>query len=224
MFLDSLENLEDIARKSDFCIFVLPDNTPVNLSASLEISPEKDKITIDKIREIIDFCKVKQKKDTIILIKSAEKMNEHAENAFLKLLEEPPLNYHFIFITSNPSALLPTLLSRGEFYLLRVKNALDKPLNCDETIKFYARSLVSARSADLPAITKTIFTDPLYKKKDYSRTFILAITSAAIEILYKSYFKTSDPIYLKKLPNFLKLHENLKQNGNIKLHLVADLC
>ena len=39
-----------------------------------------------------------------------------------------------------------------------------------------------------------------------------------------SYFATKNPAFLKKLPKLLTLHDNLKQNGHIKLHLIADLC
>jgi DNA polymerase-3 subunit delta' len=39
-------------------------------------------------------------------------MNEKAQNAFLKTLEEPPPNTYFILATANPSALLPTIRSR----------------------------------------------------------------------------------------------------------------
>lgn len=42
----------------------------------------------------------------------AEKMNEEAANAFLKLLEEPPPQTVFLLTTNRPDQLLPTILSR----------------------------------------------------------------------------------------------------------------
>tara|TARA_B100000989_G_scaffold63469_1_gene43873 strand:- start:4515 stop:5630 length:1116 start_codon:yes stop_codon:yes gene_type:complete len=41
-----------------------------------------------------------------------EKMNAHAANTFLKLLEEPPENTYFILLCESTEAILPTLLSR----------------------------------------------------------------------------------------------------------------
>ena len=43
---------------------------------------------------------------------SAEKMNRSAQNAALKLLEEPPNGAVLLLCTENPSALLPTVRSR----------------------------------------------------------------------------------------------------------------
>ena len=39
-------------------------------------------------------------------------MNENAQNAFLKTLEEPPRNCLFILTTGHPASLLPTIRSR----------------------------------------------------------------------------------------------------------------
>ena len=46
------------------------------------------------------------------LLIDAEKMNDKAANAFLKLLEEPPPQTVFLFTTNRPEQLLPTILSR----------------------------------------------------------------------------------------------------------------
>ncbi len=46
------------------------------------------------------------------LIHEADRLNEQAQNAFLKTLEEPPPKCMFILTTPNPSELLPTIRSR----------------------------------------------------------------------------------------------------------------
>jgi len=46
------------------------------------------------------------------LLIDAEKMNDKAANAFLKLLEEPPPQTVFLLTTNRPEQLLPTILSR----------------------------------------------------------------------------------------------------------------
>lgn len=46
------------------------------------------------------------------VIIDADRMNEAACNAFLKTLEEPPNNSLLLLLTSQPDAMLPTILSR----------------------------------------------------------------------------------------------------------------
>lgn len=48
----------------------------------------------------------------VYIIEEAETMNESAQNAALKLFEEPPEGVHFILCTSNPEKLLITVRSR----------------------------------------------------------------------------------------------------------------
>jgi DNA polymerase III subunit delta' len=48
----------------------------------------------------------------ICIIENADMMNNNTSNAFLKTLEEPPEDTIIILTSSNPNALLPTILSR----------------------------------------------------------------------------------------------------------------
>jgi DNA polymerase-3 subunit delta' len=48
----------------------------------------------------------------VFIIEDAERMNEAAQNALLKTLEEPATTSYLILITSKPAALLPTIRSR----------------------------------------------------------------------------------------------------------------
>ena len=53
---------------------------------------------------------------------------------------------------------------------------------------------------------------------------MMTVLGTAIEILYKSYYKTGKDVFIKKLPKFLTAYENIDKNGHVKLHIVADLC
>jgi DNA polymerase-3 subunit delta' len=71
-------------------------------------------IKINSIREIkkfisFSFDDIKYK---VILIYDAHLMNQEAQNALLKNLEEPPDGVIFILLTSNVDKLLPTIRSR----------------------------------------------------------------------------------------------------------------
>lgn len=226
MFFDDELKIEQIASLSGFSIFVMPtipDTLPKTGDKNhLVVQPIQNSITIEQVREIINQTKVKQTKDFYIFVYNAEKMNEKAENAFLKLLEEPADNYHFVLFTNSASALLPTILSRGDLYIKRIKNPLNTPVDAPEMAKLYAKRIISAKNSDLPNLIKDLSNEKDFKKD--ARFTSLQITETAIEILYKSYFATKNPAFLKKLPKLLTLYDNLKQNGHIKLHLIADLC
>lgn len=70
---------------------------------------------IDKIRDIIaDVYITPNEADyKIYILGNAHCMNENAQNALLKILEEPPGYAVFILTAENRSALLETVLSRA---------------------------------------------------------------------------------------------------------------
>lgn len=77
-----------------------------------KVDLEKGTITIDIIRRLYDQTKTKSTEPRLIVIDYAERMAIPAQNAFLKLLEEPNASTYFILLTHQPSKLLPTIHSR----------------------------------------------------------------------------------------------------------------
>lgn len=71
-------------------------------------------IRIDEVREAVDFLSKTSFNDgwRIVIIDSADEMNRNAENALLKILEEPPAKTLLLLICHNMGALLPTIRSR----------------------------------------------------------------------------------------------------------------
>jgi DNA polymerase-3 subunit delta' len=80
------------------------------------IEPEKDSISIDLIRQLQRFLQLKtlgtEPLRRIVIIEHAEGLTTEAQNAYLKLLEEPPADTLMILTVDNQRALLPTILSR----------------------------------------------------------------------------------------------------------------
>lgn len=88
------------------------------------IAPEKDKpsISIEAIRDLQHFTKLKLPSAAtrrIIVIDKAHTMTPEAQNALLKLLEEPPANTYFILTTANEHDLLETVRSRSQQLIVR---------------------------------------------------------------------------------------------------------
>ena len=70
----------------------------------------------------------------IVIIHSAERMNHFAQNAMLKMIEEPPEDTFFIFLCKNSQAMLPTVLSRVTVY--RVSHANETEVKNELALRF----------------------------------------------------------------------------------------
>lgn len=220
MFFDSTDEIVKIAKNCGTAIFVMPSDIEFNIKNAIILKPEeKSVITIEQVREAISKLSTKQISDQYIIIRPADLMNEQSANAMLKNLEEPGDKVHFVMITEQPSKLLATIVSRANVYFLRQDFDLKKISTTDEKKKNLAKRLIAAKPSDLYTLAQEITS-----KKDQVRSSTLDILAIAIEMLYKTYFLSNKDVFLKKIPKFLKAYESISKNGNIKLHLVADLC
>ncbi len=88
----------------------------------------KREITIDDIREGIQFLSLKGSASgyRILIINPADKMNENAANALLKVLEEPTEKSVILLLCQNMGKLLPTIKSRCR--QIKIKPLSDKVL------------------------------------------------------------------------------------------------
>src|SRR5919109_2030307 len=80
----------------------------------VEYKGTKD-IKVDQIREEVEeklYFRPFEGRFKVAILDEAERMNQNAQNAFLKTLEEPPPDSVIILITSQPQSLLPTIRSR----------------------------------------------------------------------------------------------------------------
>ena len=245
MFFDNLTNLPKIAARTSCTIFAVPPDTalehlaPAKSSASstiltpkntLYLRPDESKttrlISVEQIREFLELTNSRETCDRFFVITPADAMNDAAQNAFLKTFEEPRDFCHFVLLTEQPGALLPTILSRAQIFFPRALNTLDTPPKVNAKtpavkakLLAQAKELISATPRDLPKIAAD-----LAKSKTKPREQALDIVATTIDLLYKSYFKTGNRKFLIKLPAFLKLYDALEKGGHIKLHFVADLC
>ncbi|MEK6777914.1 MAG: DNA polymerase III subunit delta' [bacterium] len=73
-----------------------------------------EKIYIDQVRELqaTIFLRAMEGKKKIFIIDDADRMMDHAANALLKTLEEPPPDSFLILVTAFPDLLPLTVLSR----------------------------------------------------------------------------------------------------------------
>ena len=102
---------------------------------------KSDAFTVDSVREIRSnaFIVPNEANAKVYILKNGQNMNEQAQNALLKILEEPPHYVYFIILTSQKSKMLETVLSRVSVYSLAVSNQ-----NITDEEREYVKELVRA--------------------------------------------------------------------------------
>lgn len=221
------------------------------------ILPEKDeKVDIEKgvlgveiIRKLYDSTKTKSIDKQIFILDFAEKMTTQAQNAFLKLLEEPNDNVFFILVSNSTSKLLPTILSRVETIEI-------KPITNQQSLKFLdsldvtdnkVRTQILFMADGLPVEiarlvndsdyfntkinmmldAKSLLNSSLYEKlrigqkyKD-DRSQALDLLLNVTKILQTTISTNAQIDAIKKIDVVLKAYSRIEANGNIRLAIAA---
>lgn len=104
--------------KGTLARFIVASIIPDKIGSAVRvIEPEDGKsISIEAVRSLRQFVQLKTigtaKIRRAIIIEHADTMTTEAQNAFLKLLEEPPADTILILTAAHAQALLPTIRSR----------------------------------------------------------------------------------------------------------------
>jgi DNA polymerase-3 subunit delta' len=80
-------------------------------------TPEAKEISIDQVRTLVlarAAFAPHEGRAKVFVIRRTEELSIAAANALLKTLEEPSARTHFVLLTSQPDALLPTIRSRTQ--------------------------------------------------------------------------------------------------------------
>lgn len=200
-----------------------------------EYEREKDRkeFSVKIVRDLIKpsvYIKPGEADGKVCIIKDAETMNLSAQNALLKILEEPPKNVKFILCCDNAGSMLETIRSRATVYSLA--SAAD---DSDEDI-IKSRQLAGELIECLMLPTEFEFMSKtgVFEK---DRQFLLSVLTQmqlffrdAVFIKSGSYSGTADDVTVKissyfSLSNLLKLIEATNElndfaNKNANLNLL----
>ena len=156
------------------------------------VMPESisNSIKIEQIRQLKNDISLRpyEAKKKVFIIDEAHCLTPEAANAFLKVLEEPPLNSLIILITSKPKLIFSTILSRCQklrFYPLK-KNELNeflfKELKLDAEASHYLAYFCEGRlgkalnlkEGDIlreknMVIDGFVFSNNIHKTKEFDR-------------------------------------------------------
>ena len=90
----------------------------IDLCQKLQEDCMYDTLPVNQVRKASAWVRLMPTgKKKVLIIENADKMQESARNAFLKILEEPPEYAVFILTTTRRAAVIPTILSRVRTYL-----------------------------------------------------------------------------------------------------------
>ena len=134
----------------------------------------KNEIKMEDVAYIKKKAYISDKDKRIIAI-AAEKFNVYAQNALLKLIEEPPKNIDFLIVTKSKHSLLDTILSRviieKKFYEIENEFVL-KPVTNEYILELLTSDL---EKEDIKKMFKTIV-----KQKKLSDEMLKIINDAVL--------------------------------------------
>ncbi len=217
-----------------------------------EADEQDGTISIDDIRQLHERTRSKFTHPQIVIIKiTARGITQQAQNAFLKLLEEPQANIHFILTAHSTSGILPTILSRCQKITIAptTQEQSEKLLNTLAVADPTKRARILFIAAGLPQEIEHLATDEKYYENRIGSvqdakvilegsyyTRLVKITSYkdkrpqaleliddAIHQLQVSLKKSTSPTVITQIDTLIDAHEKISANANIQLALAKVL-
>ncbi len=212
-----------------------------------KIDLEKGMITIQSIRRLYDLTKTIEPNGRTIIIDYAERMGIPAQNAFLKLLEEPTEGTHFILLSHTPENLLPTITSRSQRLEIRPitkqqsEEMIDEMGIKDGTKKSQLLFIAQGLPAELVRLgnddayfesrvelvrdARDYLTGSPYirlqlaKKYKDSRPRAIVLLEDAMKQMEQTIAKGNHDSDIKVITRLEILHKRLSEQGNVRLQL-----
>ena len=216
-----------------------------------EVEYEKGSITVTQIRELYELLRTKDAHGRIVVIDAAERMAEPAQNAFLKLLEEPPEGVRFVLLTHAAQTLLPTIRSRAQRVdMLPIEkkqsdDLLDDLRVMDPAVRaqllFIAEGLPAelhrlasnadafAQRAGIVRDARTLLSGSPYERLKITHEYrdtkssALLLVDDALKQLRLAAGQSGDAATLARMDGLVRAYDSIRQNGNIRLQLAATL-
>lgn len=206
-------------------------------------------ITVERIRELYEQTRSRLHGLNFVVIDDADTMNQQAQNALLKLLEEPNQSIRFILTAHNPSKLLPTVRSRTQTFsvpkidavsskrLLATGKELDDITT--QRLLFVAEGLpaelerLASSKKDFTAISdrvqsaRRIIEGGHYERLAFAVSYsgdrqeAIQLLDMVTKLLRRSLSQNPEQSTVKFIDRILEASVAIRANGNVKLHLAA---
>ena len=202
--------------------YVYPDSTSKSKTLS-----------IDRIRELIKDAYIlpNDSDSKVYIFENADSVfSEITQNAFLKLLEEPPKGVYFILLCQSAKGLLPTIISRCSMINLGGESEIGE--DAQKAAEEIINGIISLSEYDLllalrSLADKSLADDILRAVKLILFDAVTVLSGAKASYKPELAKKLSSRFTRKKLLDMIELTDSskykLKQNININL-LTTQLC
>jgi len=170
---------------------LLQDAKTIDIAYMKSLDPDtKDSIGIDAVREIKNFLWQKPNASTrrVLIIDGVEFLTTEAQNALLKITEEPPASSLLILITSDIESVMPTILSRlPKVYF----GAIEKPAIAEWLIKEEGMTKAKAEALAEQAMGKPglawrlLHDEPFKENLETAKKFIKTPAASRKEFIKK---------------------------------------
>lgn len=202
-------------------------------------------IGIGKVRELYEQSRTRTTGGRVVIIDDADMMTVPAQNAFLKLLEEPNASTRFILTSHRPESLLPTIKSRletcfiapisQEQSLALIENITGLTAQKRAQLLFIAQGLPAElhrlqandmafrEKASLIGTAKKLIEGTIFErivalnKEKLNRHTADILAEQLIQLLSRS----PSPAGVSQIERLLTARERIAGGGNIKLQLLA---
>jgi replication-associated recombination protein RarA len=225
-------------------------NIAKNAAISVLEPDEKGTITIEATRTLYQRTRAKQDGWQVVIIDHAESMSPEAQNAFLKLLEEPRPNLTFIMTSPSTDVLLQTILSRLQVVTLLPVSAQTlmahaKQLTPDIDAQTLQQQLFVANGRPAALVTmqqnpdsfdayrqvmqraKQLMSANIYERLvtvpelSKDREQAVATLEAMAHMLELQIKRDPSPKLIKLADNLQNCLARLRQNGNVRAQLTS---
>ena len=186
--------------------------------------------SVEDIRNITDQIRIPPQfgKYKVYIIDEVHMLSNAAFNAFLKSLEEPPKHVVFILATTEKNKIIPTILSRCQIYdFKKVDNnsivGLLSKICSEKDIKYDQNSLMLIAEKSDGSIRDSLSIFDRLVSFTNSNLNIVEVTSNLNIIDFDVYFKLSELINQKNIPEILYLYNDIYTKGFDDLNFLNGL-
>lgn len=177
---------------------------------TVNIVDKKQSVGVGEIREMISDCYIKPNEAASKVYFIFDKMTVEAQNALLKILEEPPQGVQFIITCESSSALLRTVLSRSTVFKLNYAqdaavNELDR--RAEELALEIAQAVV--QNLEYPLL---IATNKLSKDKQLAAKTLEKLNGYIILALEEKFIPTG-----RQPKHIMDLSRSLRKKSLVRL-------
>lgn len=202
-------------------------------------------ISVERIRELYVETRARLQGKNFVIIDDADGMTLAAQNALLKLLEEPNESISFILTSHNPDKLLPTIRSRSQAFVVPPVPAVEssrllKTLGVKDPV---TEQRITYVASGLPAeMTRLLANESDFKKllervelarglvagSTYQRLTtsmrlgadrheLIKVLDMSLLLLRKSLASKPDVATMESIQRIITASESIRANGNAKL-------